>query len=127
PRSGGLARQRLRSASLLAILHGSHSAIRDYHVPGNFIVKASQHPFLAGEYKAAEIPALPVGLTPKVLELKYAYKDLKPVVDAPYLVLFDNGTQNAGTLDANGEAKIPNPPGPGKVFFGHDQRDAFPY
>ncbi|GHH60499.1 hypothetical protein [[Pseudomonas] boreopolis] len=96
-------------------------------MPGNFIVKASQHPFLAGEYKAAEIPALPVGLTPKVLELKYAYKDLKPVVDAPYLVLFDNGTQNAGTLDANGEAKIPNPPGPGKVFFGYDQRDAFPY
>lgn len=62
-----------------------------------------------------------------MLELKYAYKDLKPVPGAPYVVLFDDGTQREGKLDDKGEAKIENPPGPGKAFFGYDQRDAFPY
>ena len=96
-------------------------------MPGNFIVRASQHPFLVGESRPAGITALPVGLARKVLELKFAYNDLKPVVNAPYLVRFDDGTQAEGRLDHRGEAKIENPPGPGKAFFGYDQRDAFPY
>lgn len=73
------------------------------------------------------IPALPVGLTLRELDLKFTYADLKPVEGAPYVVLFDDGTQVQGTLDAQGEATIENPPGPGRVFFGYDARDAFPY
>lgn len=96
-------------------------------MPGNFIVKASQHPFLAGESRPIGLPALPVGLTPTALELKYTYKDLKPVAGAPYLVLFDDGTQRTGTLDDKGEARVENPPGPGKAYFGYDPRDVFPY
>ena len=96
-------------------------------MPGNFIVKASQHPFLEGESRVVGIPALPVGLTRRELDLKFTYSDLKPVEGAPYVVLFDDGTQVEGTLDAQGEATIENPPGPGKVFFGYDARDAFPY
>ena len=96
-------------------------------MPGNFIVKAAQSPFLPGEFRAVGIPALPTGLTPTALELKYTYQDLKPVEGAPYLVLFDDGTQAEGKLDANGEARIDNPPGPGRVFFGYDAREAFPY
>lgn len=96
-------------------------------MPGNFIVKASQHPFLVGESQPAALTALPQGLVRGTLDIKYAYADLKPVVNAPYRVLFENGTQLEGTLDEKGEAHIENPPGPGKVFFGYDQRDAFAY
>ncbi|MFC7520276.1 hypothetical protein ACFQS6_08910 [Xanthomonas populi] len=73
------------------------------------------------------IASLPAGLTRKVLQLTYAYQDLKPVVGAPYLVLFDDGTQHEGMLDDKGQARIENPPGPSKVFFGYDQRAAFAY
>lgn len=96
-------------------------------MPGNFIAKASQHPWIAGESSPANIPPLPVGLTGKVLDLKYAYSDLKPVVGAPYRIEFDDGTVKEGKLDDKGEAKIENPPGPGKAFFGYDQRQAFAY
>ncbi|MCW5860238.1 MAG: DUF2345 domain-containing protein, partial [Caldilineales bacterium] len=34
-----------------------------FECPGNFIVKASQHPFMAGESKAAELDLLPQGTT----------------------------------------------------------------
>lgn len=96
-------------------------------MPGNFIVKASQHPFLAGDSLPAALTALPQGQVRGVLDIKYAYADLKPVVNAPYRVMFENGTQLEGTLDDKGEARIENPPRPGKVFFGYDQRDAFAY
>lgn len=96
-------------------------------MPGNFIVKASQHAFLVGESAVVGIPALPAGLTRKTLHLKYTYRDLKPVEGAPYVVLFDDGTQGEGELDAKGEARIENPPGSGSAFFGYDARDAFPY
>lgn len=96
-------------------------------MPGNFIVKASQQPFLAGESSVVALTALPQGLSKGVLDIKYAYDDLKPVVDAPYLVIFDDGTQQTGTLDDKGEATIVNPPGPGRVFFGYDQREPFAY
>ncbi len=41
--------------------------------------------------------------------------------------MFDNGTSAEGELDAKAEARIANPPGLGKVFFGYDQREAFAY
>ena len=49
------------------------------------------------------------------------------MVGAPFTVLFDNGTRAEGRLDEKGEAVIQNPPGPGKVMFGYDQREAFAY
>lgn len=96
-------------------------------MPANFIIKASQHPFLEGQSNPAPLMSLPIGLQPKALELKYAYQDLKPVADAPYQVLFEDGTQHSGTLNAKGEAKINNPPSAGTVLFGYDQREAFAY
>lgn len=96
-------------------------------MPGNFVVKASQQPFLAGAQYPAVLSALPQDRVRGVLDIKYAYADLKPVVNAPYRVVFEDGTQTEGTLDDNGEARIENPPGAGRVFFGYDQRDAFAY
>ncbi len=98
-----------------------------FRCPGQFTVKASEHPFLGGGNDAAALLALPVGLTPKNLDLKYTYKDLKPVVGAPFTVLFDNGTRAEGRLDEKGEAVVQNPPGPGAVIFGYDQREVFAY
>ncbi len=51
-------------------------------MPGNFIFKASQHPFLAGDSLPAALTALPQGQVRGVLDIKYAYADLKPVVNA---------------------------------------------
>lgn len=96
-------------------------------MPGNFIVKASQHPFLPGESIPAAFPALPQGNIRGALDIRYAYSDMKPVVNAPFIVVYDNGTQVEGNLDDKGEARVENPPGPGRVFFGYDQRDAFAY
>ncbi|MCD9087191.1 type VI secretion system Vgr family protein [Stenotrophomonas sp. SY1] len=95
--------------------------------PGEFKVKASEHPFQGGSKVEQPLFALPLGLAARALELKYAYKDLKPVVGAPYSVLFENGTRAEGVLDEKGEATVHNPPGPGKVFFGYDQREVFAY
>ncbi|KAF1012796.1 MAG: hypothetical protein GAK31_03876 [Stenotrophomonas maltophilia] len=98
-----------------------------FSCPGEFKVKAGEHPFMGGESSQPPLTALPLGLTPRALDLKYAYKDLKPVVGAPFRVMFDNGSSAEGKLDDKGEARIENPPGPGKVFFGYDQREAFAY
>lgn len=94
-------------------------------MPGTFIVKASQKPFIAGESRTPALDALPSGFTQRRLQLKYAYDDLKPVVGAPYRVEFADGTVRQGTLDARGEATVDNPPGPGRVHFGYDAREAF--
>ncbi|RNF81419.1 DUF2345 domain-containing protein, partial [Montanilutibacter psychrotolerans] len=95
--------------------------------PGNFTVKASEQPFKGGASNAASLDALPLGTTSfaTVLELRYTYDDLKPVVNAPYRIEFENGTRREGQLDADGYAEIENPPGPGIVYYGFDQRDAF--
>jgi type VI secretion system secreted protein VgrG len=60
------------------------------------------------------------------LTLEYTYADLKPVVGAPFRIIFDDGSQRQGQLDAEGKATIVNPPDAGTVYFGYDAREAFP-
>ncbi|WP_216822048.1 type VI secretion system Vgr family protein [Stenotrophomonas sp. ZAC14A_NAIMI4_1] len=94
-----------------------------FSCPGEFKVKAGEHPFLGGEFNAPALTALPTGLSPRVLELRYTYSDLKPINGAPFRVQFDNGTCAEGTLDEQGVARVHNPPGPGQLFLGYDQSD----
>ncbi len=96
-------------------------------MPGTFIVKASQHPFLEGQVEHVVLPPLPAGRGTGVLEIEYTYEDLKPMVGAPYRIEFNDGTQIEGKLDDRGRARIENPPGTGAVYFGEDERPAFPY
>ncbi|WP_312738896.1 hypothetical protein [Stenotrophomonas sp.] len=78
---------------------------------------------MGGEFNAPALTALPTGLSPRVLELRYTYSDLKPINGAPFRVQFDNGTCAEGTLDEQGVARVHNPPGPGQLFLGYDQSD----
>jgi hypothetical protein len=101
----------------------------EFSTPGTFEVKSATHNFLGGGSGPAELPALPQGKLnepTKLLELRYAYPDLKPVVSAPFVVRFDDGTSRSGKLDTQGYARIENPPSAGQVFFGYDEREAHP-
>lgn len=96
-------------------------------MPGNFIVKASQHPFIAGENNAADLQALPIGLAgkqPNWMELNHHWPDLTPVAGAAYKVVFDDGTTREGKLDNNGYAKLEGiPASAAQVYFGEDPRN----
>lgn len=79
-------------------------------MPGNFIVKASQHPFLEGEGGAARIVALPTFLTPRS---KYRGKlrllDAKgiPKPDIYYKIVSEGGAVlAAGVTDHTGRSVI---------------------
>jgi type VI secretion system secreted protein VgrG len=100
----------------------------EFGMPVDFIVKAAKHSNVSGAAMSPQLANWTLGsLTlPRALELRYAYSDLKPVANAPYLIQFEDGSQQQGTLDAQGYARIDNPPAPGTVFFGFDQREAFP-
>ena len=74
---------------------------------GKFEVKAGQHKFVGGSKVSATLPALPaLNLLPKELELKYVYNDLKPVAQAPFKLIFSDGSSQEGVLDTDGYAKV---------------------
>jgi type VI secretion system secreted protein VgrG len=100
-----------------------------FTTPGTYKEQGGTHAFLPGASAAAQLTALPggvVGELPTRLELDYRYRDLTPVVGAPYIVRFNDGTVREGVLDDQGHAEIENPPDAGRVFFGYDSRDAQP-
>lgn len=100
-----------------------------FTTPGTYKEQGGTHAFLPGGNAAAQLTALPrsvVGELPTLLELDYRYRDLTPVVGAPYIVRFNDGTVREGVLDGQGRAQIENPPDAGRVFFGYDSREAQP-
>ncbi|RKG35949.1 DUF2345 domain-containing protein, partial [Acinetobacter rongchengensis] len=91
--------------------------------------QSGQHVFKTGSIISLDSPAMPVyGLSPKELELKYLYDDLKPVKQTPYKLLFTDGTSQEGVLDANGYAKVsvPGDKIQSKVYYGFSEIDATP-
>uniref|UniRef100_UPI002406736C DUF2345 domain-containing protein n=1 Tax=Acinetobacter beijerinckii TaxID=262668 RepID=UPI002406736C len=96
---------------------------------GKFEVKAGQHLFMGGAKASAELPYLPVhGESAGFIELNYVYEDLKPVIQAPYKLIFSDGTSQEGILDANGYAKvsIPGDKTQSKVYYGFSLVEAKP-
>uniref|UniRef100_UPI001CD232ED DUF2345 domain-containing protein n=1 Tax=Acinetobacter pittii TaxID=48296 RepID=UPI001CD232ED len=96
---------------------------------GKFEVKAGQHVFMGGGSASATLPALPnLNMPAKELELKYVYGDLKPVAQAPYKLIFQDGTTQEGILDGNGFAKVQIPADKiqPKVYYGFSNMEAKP-
>ena len=84
---------------------------------------------MSGASVSPNLPALPaLNLLPKELELKYVYDDLKPVIQAPYKLIFSDGTSQEGILDSNGYAKVPIPGDKtqSKVYYGFSHVEAKP-
>ena len=95
----------------------------EIHAPGKIDVKGSQHSFNGPTQGNYDLPVLPKGDLHNKLELNLADDSLKPVPNAPYKVMFENGGVMSGKLDANGYAVLHDvPPGPVKAFFGEDAR-----
>ncbi len=78
---------------------------------GKFEVKAGQHLFMGGASVSPNFPSIAraLNLLAQRLKLKYVYDDLKPVIQAPYKLIFSDGTSQEGILDSNGYAKVPIP------------------
>ncbi|MGQ1460407.1 type VI secretion system Vgr family protein [Acinetobacter baumannii] len=96
---------------------------------GKFEVKAGQHVFMGGSSVSSNLPALPqLNMPAKELELKYVYGDLKPVAQAPYKLIFQDGTTQEGILDSNGSAKVQIPADKiqPKVYYGFSNMEAKP-
>ncbi|WP_407538370.1 DUF2345 domain-containing protein [Acinetobacter baumannii] len=96
---------------------------------GKFEVKAGQHVFMGGGSASTTLPALPnLNMPAKELELKYMYEDLKPVAQAPYKLIFQDGTTQEGILDGNGFAKVQIPADKiqPKVYYGFSNMEAKP-
>ncbi|ENU4316744.1 DUF2345 domain-containing protein [Acinetobacter baumannii] len=96
---------------------------------GKFEVKAGQHLFMGSGSASATLPALPqLNIPPKELELKYLYDDLKPVAQAPYKLIFKDGSMQEGLLDSRGYAKVQVPADKiePKVYYGFSNMEAKP-
>ena len=96
---------------------------------GKFEVKAGQHMFMGGGSASSNLPALPqLNMPAKELELKYVYDDLKPVAQAPYKLIFQDGTTQEGLLDSSGSAKVQIPADKiqSKVYYGFSNMEAKP-
>lgn len=69
-----------------------------------------------------------MNILPKELELKYVYEDFKPVIQAPYKLIFSDGTSQEGLLNTDGYAKItiPGDKIQSKVYYGFSSVEAKP-
>ncbi|KVT38701.1 type VI secretion protein [Burkholderia ubonensis] len=95
----------------------------EIHAPGKIDIKGAQHAFNGPTSGTYDLPALPKGDLHSKLELNLTDDNLKAVPNAPYKVVFENGTTMAGKLDGNGHAVLRDvPDGAAKVFFGEDAR-----
>ncbi|MEX3973205.1 type VI secretion system Vgr family protein [Paraburkholderia caribensis] len=95
----------------------------EIHAPGKIDVKGAQHGFNGPVQGNYDLPVLPTGDLHNKLELNLVDDALKPVPNAPYKVVFENGGTMTGTLDANGHAVLHDvPTGGAKAFFGEDTR-----
>lgn len=77
-------------------------------MPGNFIVKASQSPFLGGEASAAGLPALPDSRV-ELFDEGFVLKDRttgQPLPNVPYRILLKDGSYLHGVTDAAGRTQV---------------------
>ncbi|WP_157653112.1 DUF2345 domain-containing protein, partial [Burkholderia ubonensis] len=119
------------SKGILLTSGGAYIRIQDgnieIHAPGKIDVKGAQHSFNGPTSGTYDLPALPKGDLHNKLELNLTDDNLKGVPNAPYKVVFENGTTMAGKLDGNGHAVLRDvPDGAAKVFFGEDARPFIP-
>ncbi|WP_321891556.1 type VI secretion system Vgr family protein [Burkholderia cenocepacia] len=99
----------------------------EIHAPGKIDIKGAQHAFAGPTSTPYDLPVLPKGDLHNKLELNLTDDNLKAVPQAPYKVVFENGTTLAGKLDGNGHAVLRDvPDGTAKVFFGEDARPFTP-
>ncbi|KVP96834.1 type VI secretion protein [Burkholderia ubonensis] len=115
------------SQGILLTSGGAYIRIQDgnieIHAPGKIDFKGAQHAFNGPTSGTYDLPALPKGDLHSKLELNLMDDNLKAVPNAPYKVVFENGTTMAGRLDGNGHAVLRDVPGgAAKVFFGEDAR-----
>ena len=62
-------------------------------------------------------------MLPAFMELNLHDDWLQPVAGAPYVVVFEDGSQREGVLDANGYARLEGVPNRmAEVFYGEDPR-----
>ncbi|WP_035789287.1 DUF2345 domain-containing protein [Janthinobacterium sp. CG3] len=98
------------------------------HGPGKMDFKASMKELTGPASSSPKLPYLPnhADLN-NFIELNYRWDDMQPMVGAPYMVKFDNGTSIEGKLDAKGFARLENTPNrSATVTYGEDERDAVP-
>ena len=79
-------------------------------MPGNFIVKASQQPFLEGEFGNAELQALPDSRA-RLFDEGFVLKDRatgKPLANVPYRILLQDGSFLHGITDEAGRTEVVN-------------------
>ncbi|WGS45241.1 type VI secretion system tip protein VgrG [Burkholderia sp. JSH-S8] len=119
------------SQGILLTSGGAYIRIQDgnveIHAPGKIDVKGAQHSFNGPTSAPYDLPALPKGDLRNKLELNLTDNNLKAVPQAPYKVVFEDGTTLAGKLDGNGHAVLRDvPDGTAKVFFGEDARPFTP-
>ncbi|WP_428827486.1 DUF2345 domain-containing protein [Azonexus sp. IMCC34842] len=92
--------------------------------PGTFSVKGSGNAFVGPGNGAASLESLPEGKTseaPHFIELNYHDESLQPVANAPYHLVFEDGTMKEGILDANGYARLEGVPNQSaRVYYGED-------
>ncbi|WP_230969534.1 type VI secretion system Vgr family protein [Nitrogeniibacter aestuarii] len=92
--------------------------------PGTFSVKGSGNAFVGPGSGSASPEALPTGLAaeaPNFIELNLHDDWLQPVSNAPYRLVFDDGTIMEGRLDANGFARIEGVPNQSaRVYYGEN-------
>ncbi|MEN1928094.1 type VI secretion system Vgr family protein, partial [Luteimonas sp. MJ250] len=80
--------------------------------PGEFKVKASQHPFLSGESGITQLAALPdskIALD-NWIEINHRDPDNQPFAGQAYKIFFAGGQIISGKLDADGHARHENVP-----------------
>lgn len=77
-------------------------------MPGNFIVKASQHPFLEGESRMAEPRKLP-DTRARLFDEGFVVKDKasgEPLPNVPYRILLADGSYLHGVTDKLGRTHV---------------------
>ncbi|WP_082132486.1 hypothetical protein [Luteimonas sp. FCS-9] len=77
-------------------------------MPGNFIVKASQHPYLEGVRGGAALPELP-DTRAKLFDEGFVLRDKAtgaPLPNMPYRILLKDGTPLDGVTDALGRTLV---------------------
>ena len=79
-------------------------------MPGNFVVKASQHPFLEGAFRIAELPGLP-DTRINLFDEGFVLKDRTtgaPLPNMSYRILLKDGTSLQGVTDGLGRTLVVN-------------------
>ncbi|WP_322004238.1 type VI secretion system Vgr family protein [Paraburkholderia tropica] len=116
---------------ILLTCGGAYIRIKDgnieIHAPRDIDIKGAQHALDGPTSSPYDLPVLAKGDLHNKLELNLTDGNLKPVPQAPYKVVFEDGTTLAGKLDGSGHAVLRDvPDGAAKVFFGEDVRSFTP-